>query len=87
MLQLFGPVLIIALIGGAADKAFGQTQQFIARDTMGRELGRAVTDTKGNTTFYNEKGQTTGRAATSNGTTTTYNQLGQQTGTIRSNRK
>jgi hypothetical protein len=75
-----GLAIVLALSGGAAA---AQQQQFIARDNMGRTLGRAVTDSKGNTTFYNALGQNTGRSTTnSNGTTTTYDNMGRQTGTV-----
>jgi hypothetical protein len=43
-----------------------------------------VTDTRGNTTFYDSMGHKTGRSVTSGGTTTVYDQTGRQTGTIRS---
>jgi hypothetical protein len=54
---------------------------------MGRNTGRSSTDTRGNTTFYNERGQNTGRSSTSNGTTTFYNERGQQTGATKEQRK
>ena len=59
-----------------------QTTQHTFRDANGRTMGRSVTDTRGNTTFYNERGQNTGRSSTQNGTTTIYNERGQQTGRI-----
>jgi hypothetical protein len=72
-------ILILASISGA------QTNSTI-RDTSGRTIGRTVTDSKGNTTFYNSLGQNTGRSSTQHGITTIYNERGQQTGTIRSNK-
>ena len=40
---------------------------------MGRNVGRSVTDTRGNTTFYDSMGRNTGRSATdSRGNTTFY---------------
>jgi hypothetical protein len=46
-----------------------------------------VTDSHGNTTFYDAMGRTTGRAVTdSRGSTTFYDAMGRQTGTIRGSR-
>jgi hypothetical protein len=70
-------LLVLVSISGA------QTTQHTFRDSSGRSMGRSVTDTHGNTQFYNEKGQTTGRSSTQNGTTTIYDRMGRQTGTIR----
>ena len=50
---------------------------------MGRNTGRSVTDTRGNPTFYDAMGRTTGRLVTSGGTTIVYDQMGRQTGTIK----
>jgi hypothetical protein len=51
---------------------------------MGRNTGRSVTDSRGNTTFYDAMGRNTGRSVTNGNTTTVYDQMGLQTGTIRS---
>jgi hypothetical protein len=86
---LFLGLLAFGMIGGLIQlisPAFSQTTQRTYQDSMGRNVGRSSTDTRGNTTFYNERGQNTGRSSTQNGTTTIYNERGQQTGTIRSNR-
>ena len=49
---------------------------------MGRNTGRSVTDSNGNTTFYDEMGRNPGRSVTdSNGTTILYDNFG-RTGTI-----
>jgi hypothetical protein len=77
------PFVILLLIGQVVH---GQTIQRTYQDSMGRNVGRSSTDTRGNTTFYNSLGQNTGRASTQNGTTTVYDNMGRQTGTIRSNR-
>jgi uncharacterized protein RhaS with RHS repeats len=53
---------------------------------MGRTTGRSVTDTRGNTTFYDPMDRQTGRSVTSGGTTTVYDPMGRQTGTIRGSR-
>ena len=79
-----GAVILLLLSWLGPSKA--QTTQHTFRDASGRSMGRSVTDTRGNTTFYNSLGQNTGRSSTQNGTTTIYNRLGQQQGTIRSNR-
>jgi hypothetical protein len=72
-------VALIALL--ATDAALAQQRTF--RDTSGRTLGRSVTDSRGNTTFYNAQGQQTGRAVTRGGSTTIYDRMGRQIGTIR----
>ena len=42
-----------------------------------------MTDSSGNTTFYDEKGRNTGRSVTdSNGNTIFYDNFGRRTGTI-----
>ena len=53
---------------------------------MGRTTGRSVTDTKGNSTFYDAMGRNTGRSTTNGNTTTTYDNFGRRTGTIQGNR-
>jgi hypothetical protein len=52
-------------------------------DANGREVGRSVTDSRGNTTYYDNMARTTGRSVTRGGTTTFYDRMGRQTGTIR----
>jgi FlaG/FlaF family flagellin (archaellin) len=84
MLMIF---IAFILLGTLATTARGQTTSHEFKDTSGRSMGRSVTDTKGNTTFYNSLGQNTGRSNTQNGITTIYNERGQQTGTIRNERR
>jgi hypothetical protein len=73
-------VLALLLSSGAAN---AQQKNRTYQDSMGRNVGRSVTDTRGNTTFYDAMGRNTGRSVTSGGTTTVYDQMGRQTGTIR----
>ena len=61
-------------------------QQRTFRDAMGREVGRSVSDTKGNTTFYDAAGRNTGRLVTNGNTTTTYDNFGRHTGSIQGSR-
>jgi hypothetical protein len=68
--------------GVAADRALAQSRTCNGAD--GRVSGRSVTDTKGNTIYYDSMGRNTGRSTTSNGTTTTYDPMGRQTGTVTS---
>jgi hypothetical protein len=73
-------VSLIALL--VSDGASSQTQQTF-KDSMGRNVGRSVTDSSDRTTFYDNMGRNTGRAVTRGSTTTTYDNMGRQTGTIR----
>ena len=50
---------------------------------MGRNVGRSVTNSQGNTTFYDAMGRNTGRAVTNGSTTTIYDSSGRQTGSIK----
>jgi uncharacterized protein RhaS with RHS repeats len=75
-------VALLALL--ASDAAMAQQQHQTFKDANGRTLGRSVTDTRGNTTFYDPMGRQTGRAAVNGNTTTIYDPMGRQTGTIRS---
>ena len=83
-LSLITVIFLLFLMG--REFAHAQTTQRTFQDPMGREVGRSSTDTRGNTTFYNERGQNTGRSSTQNGTTTIYNERGQVTGTVRSSK-
>ena len=74
-------VALILVLASTAAMAEPQRQTF--RDANGREVGRSVTDTRGNTTFYDAMGRNTGRSVTNGGTTTVYDRMGRQTGTIR----
>jgi hypothetical protein len=61
---------IIALLALLASDA-AMAQQRTYQDAMGRETGRSVTDTRGNTTFDDAISRNTGRSVTgSNGNTT-----------------
>ena len=75
--------LIVALLL-MTDVAMAQVQNRTYRDSMGRNTGRSVTDSRGNVTYYDAMGRTTGRSTTNGNTTTVYDQMGRQTGTIRS---
>jgi hypothetical protein len=81
---LYGIFILVWLaIEAGISLAHAQTTQHTFRDANGRSMGRSVTDTRGNTNFYNDRGQTTGRSSTdSRGNTTIYNERGQQTGRI-----
>jgi len=63
--------------------ALAEPQRQTFKDANGREVGRSVTDTKGNTVFYDAAGRTTGRSVTSNGTTIIYDAMGRQVGTTK----
>ena len=62
--------------------AMAQVQNRTYQDAMGREVGRSVTDSRGNTTFYDAMGRNTGRSITSGNTTATYVNMGRRTGSI-----
>jgi YD repeat-containing protein len=80
MIRITVTTLLLVLCGVAS----AQTQTRTYQDAMGRNVGRSVTDTRGNTTYYDSLGRQTGRSSTDrNGTTTTYDSFGRQTGTIR----
>ena len=86
-----GSALIRKAIAGimlllVSDAAAAQVQQHTFKDKSGRTVGRSVTDTKGNTIYYDSMGRNTGRSTTSNGTTTTYDPMGRQTGTVKKGR-
>ena len=49
---------------------------------MGREVGRSVTGSRGNTTFYDTMGRNTGRSVSNGNTTITHDQMDLQTVTI-----
>ena len=48
----------------------------------GRTLGCSLTDSRGNTTFYDSFGRNTGRSTTNGNTTTIYDLFGRRTGSI-----
>ena len=75
--------LIIVLSSGTA---MAQVQNRTYQDSMGRNTGRSVTDSRGSTTFYDPMGRQTGRAVTNGNTTTIYAPMGRTTGTIRGGR-
>jgi hypothetical protein len=79
---VYGVLTLVALLANLLNPAHGQTRTF--QDPMGREVGRATSDARGNTVYYDAKGRTTGRSSTdSNGTTTLYDNMGRQIGTVR----
>jgi hypothetical protein len=80
-MKIAGLAIVLALLLPTA--ALAQVQNRTFRDANGREVGRSVTDTRGNTTFYDAMGRNTGRSVTNDGTTTVYDRMGRQTGTIR----
>jgi YD repeat-containing protein len=70
-------VALIALL--ASDAAMAQQRTY--QDSMGRNIGRSVTDTRCNTTFYDVMGRNTGRSVTNaRGNTTYYDSMGRNTG-------
>src|SRR5829696_484243 len=75
-------MIAIVLVGLASTGTLAQVQNRAYRDSMGRNVGRSVTDSSGRTTFYDNMGRNTGRAVTRGGTTTIYDNMGRQTGTI-----
>ena len=80
-MKIAGLAIVLALLLPTA--AMAQVQNRTFRDANGREVGRSVTDTRGNTTFYDAMGRNTGRSVTNGGTTTVYDRMGRQIGTIR----
>ena len=74
-------IAMIAIATALPIAALAQTTQRTFQDSMGRNVGRSVTDTKGHTTYYDNMGRTTGRAATdSRGNATFYDAMGRNTG-------
>ena len=73
-------ILALLLMSGTA---MAQVQNRTYQDSMGRNTGRSVTDSRGSTTFYDPMGRQTGRAVTNGNSTTVYDSMGRQTGTIR----
>jgi YD repeat-containing protein len=72
-------IVALLLMSGTA---MAQVQNRTFQDSMGRNTGRSVTDSRCNTTFYDAMGRNTGRSATSGNTTTTYDNMGRRTGSI-----
>ena len=77
-------ILAVVLLLVLSEASAAQTQQRTYQDSNGRNVGRSVTDSKGNTTFYDAMGRNTGRSVTHGNTTTVYDSKGHQTGVIRS---
>ena len=73
-------IVALLLMSGTA---VAQVQNRTYQDAMGRNTGRSVTDSRGNTTFDDAMGRNTGRSVTSGNSTTVYDQMGRQTGSIR----
>jgi hypothetical protein len=57
-----------------------QRQTF--KDASGRELGRSVSDARGNTVYFDAMARRTGRSATSNGQTTVFDTMGRRVGSV-----
>ena len=74
-------IVALLLMSGTA---MAQVTNRTFQDSMGRNTGRSVTDSRGNVTYYDAMGRTTGRSTTNGNTTTVYDQMGRQIGTIRS---
>ena len=70
--------IVLALLVPADARA--QQRTFYGAD--GRVSGRSVTDTKGNTIYYDNMGRNTGRSVTRGNTPTVYDKMGRQTGNI-----
>ena len=71
-------ILALLLMSGTA---MAQVQNRTYQDSMGRNTGRSVADSRGNTTYYDSMGRTTGRSVTdSQGSTTFYDAAGRVTG-------
>ena len=73
-------IVALLLMSGTA---MAQVQNRTFQDSMGRNTGRSVTDSRGNVTYYDAMGRNTGRSVTSGNSTIVYDQMGRQTGTIR----
>jgi YD repeat-containing protein len=71
-------ILALLVMSGTA---MAQVQNRTYQDSMGRNIGRSVTDARGNTTFYDSMGRNTGRSVTdSRGNTAFYDSMGRNTG-------
>jgi hypothetical protein len=77
---IFVPFALLTIVYWMVDQVHGQTINRTFQDSMGRNVGRSSTDTRGNTTFYDASGRNTGRSSTSGNTTTFYDNMGRQTG-------
>ena len=77
-------VALLALL--ASDAALAQQQRQTFKDANGRTLCRSVTDSRGNTTFYDSFGRNTGRSTTSGNKTTTYDSFGRRMDSIQGSR-
>lgn len=71
--------LTIALALLMPSEVLAQHQTF--RDANGREVGRSVTDTKGNTVFYDAAGRVTSRSFTDGNTIIIEDAAGRRIGT------
>jgi len=72
-------IVALLLMSGTA---MAQVQNRTFQDSMGRNTGRSVTDSRGNVTYYDAMGRNTGRSVTNGNSTIVYDQMGRQTGTI-----
>lgn len=72
--------LLLVLFSGFAH---AQVEHQTFQNSLGQNVGRSVTNSRGNTVYYDRMGQNTGRSVTTGNGTTFYNSKGQQTGTSR----
>lgn len=76
--------LISLMLGLFSTLAYAQVENRTFQNSLGQNTGRSVTDSRGNTLYYDRMGQNIGRSS-NNGTPTTtfYDNMGRQTGSIR----
>jgi hypothetical protein len=80
MLIVVIPVMFLSMEAHAQQSTF--------RDSQGRTVGTASTDSQGNVTFRDSGGRTTGTASTDNGGQTTFRDAGgRTTGTVSGGRR
>ena len=79
--------LLVLAISGIVCRAIAQTTQRTFEDASGRNVGRSVTDSRGNSTYYDSMGRNTGRSTSdSQGNRAVFDNMGRRTGTVRSTR-
>jgi hypothetical protein len=84
---VIGLVLAVLALAGILSRALAQTTQRTFEDASGRNVGRSVTDGRGNSTYYDSMGRNTGRSTSdSQGNRAVYDNMGRRTGTVRSTR-
>lgn len=75
--------LALLIFGLFNTLAYAQVENRTFQNSLGQNIGRSVTDTRGNTLYYDRMGQNTGRSVTSNSGTMFYDRMGRQTGSVR----